>query len=111
MLSNARNSFENLCAIGTGLSDFHKMTAKVTKMKSEKLKQRRVHYSDYKAFSNDTFREYVLSKFSIENILSIVFKSFLEYALVLWTSLLHARNNLFGEITCLSVIEILRKPI
>ena len=37
-------------------------------MKFEKLKEAIVHYKDYKTFSNDTFREYLLSKFSIENI-------------------------------------------
>ena len=68
MLSNAQNSFQNSCAIETGLSDFHKMAAKVMKMKFEKLKHRIVHSRDYKTFFDDTFGEYLLSKFSMENI-------------------------------------------
>ena len=44
------------------------MNAKVMKMKFEKLKETIVHYRDYKTFSNDTFREYLLSKFSMESI-------------------------------------------
>ena len=41
MLTNSPNGFQNLRAIETGLSDFHKMTATVMKMKFEKLKLRK----------------------------------------------------------------------
>ena len=64
MLTNSPNSFQNSCAIDTGLSDFHKITATILKTKFEKLK-----YRDYKTknFSNDKFREYLLSKLPMEN--------------------------------------------
>ena len=70
MLTNSPNSFKNSCAIETGLSDFHKITETILKIKSEKLKPRIEHYKDYKTktFSNDKFREYLLSKLSMENI-------------------------------------------
>ena len=40
MLTNSPNSFQNSCAIETGLSDFHKITAIILKIKLEKLKPR-----------------------------------------------------------------------
>ena len=40
MLTNSPNSFQNSCAIVTGLSDFHKITATTLKIKLEKLKPR-----------------------------------------------------------------------
>ena len=40
MLTNSPNSFQNSCAIETGLSDFHKRTATVLEIKFEKLKPR-----------------------------------------------------------------------
>ena len=40
MLTNSPNSFKNSCIIETGLSDFHKITATVLKIKFEKLKPR-----------------------------------------------------------------------
>ena len=70
MLTNSPNSFKNSCAIETGLSDFHKITETILKIKSEKLKPRIEHYKDYKTktLSNDKFREYLLSKLPMENI-------------------------------------------
>ena len=64
MLTNSPNSYQNSCAIETGLSDFHKTTATVMKMKFKKLKPRIEHHRDYKAqtFSNAKFSEYLLSK-------------------------------------------------
>ena len=40
MLTNSPNSFQNSCAIETGLSDFHKITVIILKIKLEKLKPR-----------------------------------------------------------------------
>ena len=48
MLKNSPNSFQNSFAIETGLSQFHKMTTTVMKMKFKKLKLRIEHYRDYK---------------------------------------------------------------
>ena len=54
--------------IETGLSDFHKMTVTVMKTTSEKLKPNIIHYRDYRKFSNDKFRENLISCLSTENI-------------------------------------------
>ena len=40
MLTNSPNSFQNSCAIKTGLSDIDKITATILKTKFEKLKPR-----------------------------------------------------------------------
>ena len=67
ILTNNPNSFQNSGVIETGLSDFHKMT--VTVMKTfEKLKPNIIHYWDYRKFSNDKFRENLISRLSTENI-------------------------------------------
>ena len=70
ILTNSPNSFKNSFAMGTALSDFHKITDTILKIRSEKLKPRIEHYQDYKtkSLSNDKFREYLLSKLPMENI-------------------------------------------
>ena len=62
ILTNSSYSFQNSCAIETGLS--------VTVMKTtyEKLKPRITNYRDYKNFCNDTFRQKVLEKLATETI-------------------------------------------
>ena len=54
--------------IETGLSDFHKMTVTVMKTTFEKLKPNIIHYRDYRKFSNDKFRENLISRLPTENI-------------------------------------------
>ena len=54
--------------IKTGLSDFHKMTVTVMKTTFEKLKPNIIHYRDYRKFSNDKFRENLISRLSTESI-------------------------------------------
>ena len=61
-------SFQNSGVIETGLFDFHKMTVTVMKTTSEKLKPNIIHYRDYRKFSNDKFRENLISRLSTENI-------------------------------------------
>ena len=68
ILTNSPYSFQNSCAIETGLSDFHKMTVTVMKTTYEKLKPRIANYRDYKNFCNDTFRQKLLEKLATENI-------------------------------------------
>ena len=52
----------------TGLSDFHNMTVTVMKTTFEKLNPNIIHYRDYRKFSNDKFRENLISSLSTENI-------------------------------------------
>ena len=68
ILTNNPNSFQNSEAIEIGLSDFHKMTVTVMKTTFEKLKPNIIHYRDYRKFSNDKFRENLISRLSTENI-------------------------------------------
>ena len=68
ILTNNTNSFQNSGVIETGLSDFHKMTVTVMKTTFEKLKPNIIHYRDYRKFSNDKFRENLISRLPTENI-------------------------------------------
>ena len=68
VLTNNPNSFQNLGVIETGLSDFHKMAVTVMKTTFEELKPNILHYRDYREFSNDKFRENLISRLSTENI-------------------------------------------
>ena len=68
ILTNNPNSFQNSGVIETGLSDFHKMTVTVMKTTFEKLKPNIIHYRDYRKFSNDKFRENLISRLPTENI-------------------------------------------
>ena len=68
ILTNNPNSFQNSGVIETGLSDFHKMTVTVVKTTFEKLKPKIIHCKDYTKFSNDKFREYLISCLSTLNI-------------------------------------------
>lgn len=49
MLANSPDTFHSSCELQTGLSNFHKMTAAVMKMKFEKLKPRIEYYREYKS--------------------------------------------------------------
>ena len=68
ILTNNPNSFQNSKVIETGLSDFHKMMVTVMKTTFEKLKPNIIHYRDYRKFSNNKFRENLISCLSTENI-------------------------------------------
>ena len=60
ILRNMPWSFQNSCAIETGLSDFHKMTHTVMKKYFQKYKPRIIKFPDYKHFQNNAFREDLL---------------------------------------------------
>ena len=56
ILTNRYRSFQNLCVIETGLSDFYKMTVAVLRSFLEKAEPKIVFYRDYKNFTNDHYR-------------------------------------------------------
>ena len=56
ILTNTPHSFQNLGAIETGFSDFHRMTVTVAKINFQKLKPRIINYRDYKFFDNLRYR-------------------------------------------------------
>ena len=70
ILTNCPLSFQNSCAIETGLLDYHKMVATVTKKIFRKLEPKLIKYRDYKYFCNDIFREF-LQNTSSQNLKNI----------------------------------------
>ena len=64
ILTNKPLNFQNSCVAETGLSDFHRMILTVTKMTFQKLQPRVISYRDYKHFSNETYRNELLSEIS-----------------------------------------------
>ena len=57
ILINRPRSFQNSCAIETGLSYFHKMTLTVRKKSFQKYKHRIIKFRDHRHFQNNAFRE------------------------------------------------------
>ena len=57
ILTNCPRSFQNSCAIETGLSDFHKLVVTVMKTTYKKLQPKIINYRRYKYFNNEKFRE------------------------------------------------------
>ena len=55
-LTNFSSSFQNTCALSTGLSDFHKMIVTVQKSTFAKFKPKIIQYRCYKQFDNESFR-------------------------------------------------------
>ena len=62
ILKSNPNSFQNSGMTEIGLSDFRKMTATVMKTTFEKLKSNIIHHRDHRKFSNDKFRENLISR-------------------------------------------------
>ena len=59
LLTTKLHSFQNLCLIETGLSDFHRMILTAAKMIFQKLRPRVINYRDYEHFNNeDTEKTY-----------------------------------------------------
>ena len=65
MLTNSPDSYQNSCAIETGLSDFHKMTVTVLKTFFQKKGPKVISYRDYKNYSNDIFRQLINDDFNV----------------------------------------------
>ena len=78
----------------------------------QKLKPRTVNYRDNKSFSNNTFREYLLFKLSMENIRPSAYclEKFLGICVSTSGGFASRKRKSFEEITCVSRIEVLRKP-
>ena len=90
--------FQYSSVIETGLSDFHKMVITIRETIFTKLTPKVINYRDYKMFSNDNFRQKILTELSMENI-SVNYKG-LEKFLQLCIRLLVVRKSTFEEIIC-----------
>ena len=65
MLTNSYRSFQNSCAIETGLSDFHRMVVTVMKAYFQKQKPKVVTHRDYKDFSENDYRQRITYELSL----------------------------------------------
>ena len=65
MLTSSYRSFQNSCAIETGLSDFHKMIVTVMKEYFQKQKPKVITYRDYKNFSENDYRQQITYELSL----------------------------------------------
>ena len=65
MLTSSFRSFQNSCAIETGLSDFHKMIVTVMKAYFQKQKPKVITYRDYKNFSENDYRQQITYELSL----------------------------------------------
>ena len=63
MLTNSYRSFQNSCAIETGLSDFHKMIVTILKIYFQKKEPKIIQYRDYKNFSEEEYRKFLVNIF------------------------------------------------
>ena len=70
MLTNLVHSFQNSCALETGLSDFHKMTVTVLQSYLEKKQLKIISYRDFGKFPNNDFKTQILRDFSTLHISS-----------------------------------------
>ena len=61
MLTNSYRSFQNSCAIETGLSDFYKMIVTILKTYFQKKEPKIIQYRDYKNFSEVEYREFLVN--------------------------------------------------
>ena len=57
ILTNCPRSFQNSCAIETGLSDFHKLVATTMNTTYKKSQTKIINCCSYKYFNNESFRE------------------------------------------------------
>ena len=64
MLTKSVRSFQNSCALETGLSEFHKMAVTVLKSYLKKKQPKIISYRDFGKFSNNDFRTQILRDFS-----------------------------------------------
>ena len=56
-MTNCPRSFQNSCAIETGLSDFHKLVVTAMKTTYKKSQPKIINHRSYKYFNHDSFRE------------------------------------------------------
>ena len=61
MLTNSYKSFQNSCAIETRVSDFHKMIVTILKTCFQKKEPKIMQYRDYKNFSEEEYREFLVN--------------------------------------------------
>ena len=87
VLTNCPWSFQNSCAIETGLSDFHKLVVTVMKTTYKKSQSKIIKYlSSYKYFNNESFREELIKIKPMEITAKKILKTFLLHAMLSWVN-------------------------
>ena len=76
ILTNCPRSFQNSCAIETGLSDFYKLVVTAMKITYKKSQPKIIIYRSYKYFNNESFREELLQVGANGNNCDESFKNF-----------------------------------
>ena len=67
-LTNAPRSFQSTCVVETGLFYFHLITMTVMSISFKKIQPNIISYGSYKILYNDSFRETLINKLSIEDL-------------------------------------------
>ena len=78
ILTNSPYSIQSSCVIEIDLSDFHKMTVAVMKASFQKMKPKIITYKNYKLFSNELYKEDLVSELSNESLQFGKLKRFLK---------------------------------
>ena len=64
ILTNIRRTFQIICTIETGISDFHLMTLTIMRKTFKKQRPRIINYRSFKHFSNEEFRKSLIDSLS-----------------------------------------------
>ena len=78
VLTNASGSFQSICVLETGLSDFHSMILTVMRNTFKKLQPRIISYRSCKNLSNEKFKSCLLNELRKEDFVNNN-KSFKRY--------------------------------
>ena len=70
ILTNVTCSFQSICVVETGLSDFDLMTLTVMRKSFKKYQPIAINYRSYKNFSNEKYREMLINNLSKENFIN-----------------------------------------
>ena len=106
ILTNKVKSFQSICVIKTGLSDFHRMTIFVLEMHFRKLPPKVISYRDFKNFANDRFVNSLQSALNNQNSDKIKMLKILTYfstsVIRYLTSMYQERKSIYAGIIKLS---------
>ena len=102
ILTNCPRSFQNSCAIETGLSDFHKLVVTVMKTTYKKSQPKIINYRSYKYFNSESFREELIQIEANGNNCDESFKNFTSSCSVILNKHTLKKKSVDEEINLLS---------
>ena len=108
ILTNSSRSFQDTCAVETGLSDFHKLIVTILKLHFPKQKPPNIQtFRDNKRFQNDLFRselDYELSKLDVRNLE-------LEHFLIIFIEILNKHAHIKKKYLRVNQEEFMSKEL